>query len=219
MVLKSCKKLLKDGMQLGLGFMLMAGLVPALMPEEAVAADQAAPQAAIAAPEAPADAAVAPAEAEPAEPGDANIGRQYFMGARRLTNGGPPCISCHSAGVGSLGGGVLGPNLTKVYADPSKNPLLNSVWINNPGTPVMGPVFSNRNITDEEVTHLRAFFQQQSKGEVASSKTGAFAIIGIGGFIGILIIFNIIWAGRYRSRNNGTAHDALWRNYGGKGGR
>jgi mono/diheme cytochrome c family protein len=210
MVLTSCKKLIKRGMKLGLGLVLVAGLAPSL-----ALAEQAPDATAVA----PAEEAVAPVEAEPVEPGDAGIGRLYFMGAKRFTNGGPACISCHSAGVGSLGGGVLGPNLTKVYADPSKNPLLNSVWINNPGTPVMGPVFSNRNITDEEVGHLRAFFQQQSKGDVASSKTGAFTIISIGGFIGILIIFNIIWAGRYRSRNNGTAHDALWRNYGGKGGR
>lgn len=83
----------------------------------------------------------------------------------------------------------------------------------------MMPIFSQRNITDEEVSHLRAFFAQQSKGEVASSATGTFTILGLGGFVGILIVFNIIWSGRYRNRNKGTAHDALWRNYGGKGGR
>ena len=158
----------------------------------------------------PADAAM--------EPGDPGIGERLFTGQQRLTNGAPPCISCHSAGVGALGGGKLGPNLTKVYADPSKNPLLNGAWINAPMDTPMGPIFSNRPVTDEEVGNLRAFFEQASKKDVASSKTGLFTIIGLGGFIGILIVFNIIWAGRYRSRNKGTAHDALWRNYGGKGG-
>ena len=152
------------------------------------------------------------------EPGSAAAGEKLFTGQTRFANGGPACISCHNASVGALGGGILGPDLTKVYADPSKNPLLNTAWVNNEGIPVMGPVFSRKNITDDEMTNLRSFFEQQSKGDVTSS-TGAFTIIGLGGFIGILIVFNIIWAGRYRSRNKGTAHEALWRNYGGKGGR
>ncbi|MDO8427550.1 MAG: hypothetical protein Q7T24_08550 [Deltaproteobacteria bacterium] len=200
MDLKSCKRFFGKGLQLGLGLLLVSGLVPM-----AAFAEQAA---------APAVEAAAPAEA-----GNANVGRALFIGAKRFTNGGPPCISCHSAGVGELGGGILGPNLTKVYADESKNPLINAVWINNPSTPIMGPVFSNRNVTDEEVGNLRAFFAEQAKGEVAASSTGTFTIIGLGGFVGILIAFNIIWSGRYRNRNKGTAHDALWRNYGGKGGR
>jgi len=121
--------------------------------------------------------------------------------------------------VGELGGGQVGPNLTKIYADASKNMFVSGAWINGGGSPVMGPVFGAKNVTDEEVDNLRAFFEQQSKTEVAPSQTGTFTVIGLGGFVGILIVFNIIWSGRYRNRNKGTAHDALWRNYGGKGGR
>lgn len=154
------------------------------------------------------------------EPGDPAVGQQLFTGEIRFTNGGPPCISCHNAGVGALGGGRLGPDLTKVYLEPSKNPLVNAAWINAPTIPVMGPVFSNRPVTDEEVGNIRAFFEQQANAtNVSGAKGGVFTIIGIGGFIGILIVFNIIWSGRYRNRNKGTAHDAIWRNYGGKGGR
>lgn len=205
MDVRSCKKFLQRGVQLAFAAFLVSGLVPM----KATAADTAAPAA-------PAAETAAPA---PAEPGDARIGYLYFTGGKRFASGAPPCISCHSASVGGLGGGILGPNLTKVYADESKNPLLNQAWINNPSTPVMGAVFSNKNVTDDEVNHIRAFLAEQAKGNVASSSTGTFTIVGIGGFIGILIIFNIIWAGRYRNRNKGTAHDALWRNYGGKGGR
>lgn len=220
MVLKGCKKIRK-GLQYGLAALLVAGILPMA----AMAADQAAPAApAAAAPAAqmaPATdmaPAAAPAQEQPAETGNAEIGRQIFTGARSLQNGAPPCISCHSISYGELNGGTLGPNLTKVYADESKNPLLSSAWING-GSPTMAPIFSQRNITDEEVGHIRAFFAQQSKGAVAPSATGTVTIIGLGGFIGVLIIFNIIWSGRYRNRNKGTAHDALWRNYGGKGGR
>ncbi|MBI1911223.1 MAG: hypothetical protein HYS21_04415 [Deltaproteobacteria bacterium] len=213
MVLKGCKKVLVKGLQLGLAMFLVSGIMPMQANSEPAPADQT-PAAEAAAPAADAAAATT----APAETGDANIGWLYFTGGKSFTNGAPPCISCHSAGVGELGGGVLGPNLTKVYADESKNPLLSSAWING-GSPVMAPIFSQKNITDEEVGHLRAFFAQQAKTEVASSSTGTFTIIGLGGFVGILIVFNIIWSGRYRNRNKGTAHDALWRNYGGKGGR
>ncbi|MBI5467636.1 MAG: hypothetical protein HY891_00765 [Deltaproteobacteria bacterium] len=212
MVSKGCKKIRK-GLQYGLAALLVAGLLPMA----AMAADQMAPAAAPAQDQMTPAAAPAPAAA-PVEPGNAEIGRRIFTGARPLQNGAPPCISCHSISYGELNGGTLGPNLTKVYADESKNPLLSSAWING-GSPTMAPIFSQRNITDEEVTHIRAFFAQQSKGAVAPSATGTFTIIGLGGFVGILIVFNIIWSGRYRNRNKGTAHDALWRNYGGKGGR
>ncbi len=150
-------------------------------------------------------------------PGDSNIGRALFTGEKRFTNGGPPCISCHSAGEGALDGGILGPNLTQVFAGP-KMALLNTGWVNSPGLPVMGPVFSARNVTDQEMEHLRAFFSSIATKQPAPSKTGAFVGISAAGFVGILIFFSIVWSGRYRKRNKGTAHDALWRNYGGKGG-
>lgn len=205
MVLNGSKKLLKTGLRVALA-VLFAGSVAAVVPVKAMAAD-AAP---VVAPAAPA--------AEQAEKGDANIGRMLFTGEKSLANGGPPCISCHSASVGELGGGTVGPNLTKVYADSTKNAWISEAWING-GVPLMGAIFGNKPITEDEVNNLRAFFQKQSKGEVAGTSTGAFVIIGLAGFIGILIIFNIIWAGRYSKRTGNTAHDALWRNYGGKGGR
>ncbi len=153
------------------------------------------------------------------ESGDYATGLKYYTGQKRFKNGGPPCISCHNVSFGALGGGSLGPDLTKAYADPSKNPFINAAWINNAGSPTMGPIFRDRPITDEEVANIRAFFDRQSQGAVRKAPTGLFAIIGIGGFIGILIVFNIIWSGRYRSRCRGTAHEAIWRNYGGKGGK
>ena len=201
MVSKSGKKFLKDlkdGVRYALAVLLLAGTLPAV----ASAAQDAAQVA-----------------AGPQETGDPGLGRMFFTGEKRFTNGGPPCISCHSASIGGLGGGKLGPDLSRTYADPSKNPMINSAWINAPIQTPMGPVFSNKPVTDEEVAALRAFFEQQSSGNVAPAPTGTFTIVGIAGTIGILIIFNIIWSGRYRNRNKGTAHDALWRNYGGKGGR
>lgn len=161
-------------------------------------------------------------------PGDPNIGRMLFTGEKRFANGGPPCISCHNVGIGALGGGTLGPNLVKptwakykslAAISPSQNPLLNPMWINNASTPVMGPIFSRRPILDEEVDNLKAFLTVMAQQPESSTKTGAFVGIGVAGFIGIMIFFGIVWSGRYRSRVGGTAHEAIWRNYGGKGGR
>src|SRR3990170_3880972 len=161
-------------------------------------------------------------EAAPAPiPGDPDMGRKLYTGEIRFQNGGPPCISCHDIGVGGLGGGTLGPNLMlpneKYGVGPAPtNPLIAAGWINNPATPVMGAVFSRKNVTDEEVDNLRAFFK--SLPERTSSKTGVFVGVSAAGFVGVLIFFGIIWGGRYRNRCGGTAHEAIWRNYGGKGG-
>ena len=154
--------------------------------------------------------------------GDENIGRMLFTGEKRFENGGPACISCHSVGTGTLGGGTLGPNLMlpneKYGVGPApQNPLIAAAWINSPGTPIMGPIFSRKSVTDDEVTHLKAFFGTLPAEQ--PSKTGAFIGISAAGFVGILIFFSIVWSGRYRKRVGGTAHEAIWRNYGGKGGK
>lgn len=200
MDLMSCRKLARKGWQLGL-LVLLAALVFPVYEANAQTANAATMDAGL------------------TEPGDPDMGKQLFTGQIGFENGGPACVSCHTAGNLSLGGGTLGPDLTNTYADPSKNPLLSTVWVNIPDIPVMGPIFSKSNVTEEEMTHLRAFLERSSVQGGAGAKTGVFTIIGIGGFVGILIVFNIIWAGRYRNRVKGTAHDALWRNYGGKGGR
>jgi len=212
MVLGNGKRIFGKGFQLLLACFLVAGFMTISVAVQAADAPPA-PAAQSAVPE-----AAAPAEAAvPA--GDYNTGKALFAGEKRFKNGGPPCISCHSAGVGGLGGGILGPNLTKAFADPSKNPLLSTAWVNGGGSPVMGPIFSSKNITDEEMTDLRAFFEAASTKEVAPASTGKFTIIGLLGSVGILVLFSIVWSTRYSKRNQNTAHDALWRNYGGKGGR
>ena len=75
-----------------------------------------------------------------------------------------------------------------------------------------------RDVTPEEVADLQAFFSVQAE---KSKTTGTSKFVGGGiiGFIALIIAFSIIWGGRYRNRCQGTAHDALWRNYGGKGGK
>ena len=149
--------------------------------------------------------------------GNADTGRAYYTGSKRFKNGGPPCISCHNAGTpGALGGGSLGPDLTKVME--TKFFLIDANWINSEGVPVMGAIFPKRNVTPEEVEHLKAFLTEASQEQKAQG-AGKFIGGGVIGTIILLIIIAGIWSNRYRSRCKGTAHEALWRNYGGKGGR
>ncbi len=154
---------------------------------------------------------------EVAGSGDVEAGKALFTGERSFQNGGPPCISCHNAGrLGALGGGTLGPDLTKVWEQ--KPFLIDPNWLNSEGVPVMGPVFSRHKVTDEEVEHLKAFFSSVAT-ESPAGGGGKFLTGGIIGSIVMLVFFSIVWGNRYRKRCQGTAHDALWRNYGGKGGR
>jgi cytochrome c553 len=151
--------------------------------------------------------------------GDVEGGKKLFTGERALVNGGPPCISCHNAGVGPLGGGTLGPDLSKIWVD--KSFLIHPAWINGVGVPLMGPIYNTHKVTDEEVEDLKAFFSAQAEKAVAAKGRPNFAKFvggGIAGFVSIMIVFSIIWSGRLRKRNKGTAHDDLWRNYAGKGG-
>ena len=204
MVLKSSKKKVVKGLRLAGAALLALGMFAG----QALAED--------------APAVVAPAPVM--EAGSSANGAKLFTGEVSFKNGGPPCISCHSASYGALDGGTLGPNLTKVYADETKNGLVSVAWINAPSIPTMGQVFGEKHsITEAEIGDLRAFLQQQSMANsaaiVTNEKGATVTIVGILGFIGILIIFTIIWSGRYANRAKNTAHDALWRNYGGKGGR
>ncbi len=145
--------------------------------------------------------------------GDPAIGEDLYTGKQRLSNGAPPCISCHNVGnPGALGGGTLGPTLS------GKEGFIMDVWINSSATPVMGSMFSKKPITAEEAQHVQAFVAQVSSQQTTDGRP-KLLIGGVVGTIILLIIFAGIWSGRYRSRNGGTAHDDLWRNYGGKGGR
>ena len=212
MVVSGYQGLCKKGFKSLLAAHIVAGMV--LFPV-AVKAQQAATEQPAAV---EATTPVSVAEAAPVEAGDANVGRALFTGEMRFENAGPPCISCHSSGVGALDGGSLGPNLTKAYVDETKNPLLSTAWVNGGGSPTMGPIFMAKNITEAEMENLRAFLKAQGANDVAPSQSATFAGIGIIGFVAILILFTIIWSGRYSKRTKNTAHDALWRNYGGKGG-
>jgi mono/diheme cytochrome c family protein len=147
-------------------------------------------------------------------PTDIDAGRQLFTGSSALAGGGASCISCHNvSGIGRLGGGTLGPDLTAVSAR-YKDPELISI-LQNPNFPTMKSVFATRPLTDEEIVQLFAFVQNAKLENPAAQAQPAAArldpwllIIAVGAFLLILAGIDRIWKNRLR----GVREELVWRN-------
>jgi mono/diheme cytochrome c family protein len=134
---------------------------------------------------------------------DVALGRGIFVGETRLVNGGPHCISCHSiVGVEGLGGGRLAPDLTKVFERLGGRKGLGA-WLEGPPTATMAPVFKKYPLKrDEEILPLLAFFEYAARqGGVADTSTSTFnfLLIGLGGAVVLLILFDLLWLKRFRA--------------------
>ena len=103
--------------------------------------------------------APAPAPAAPALPaGDLERGKALFLGTTRLANGGPACMVCHSVtGIGALGGGALGPDLTDVFNRYGGQAGL-AAFLGSPATITMNAIWANQPMTDQERADLVAVF-------------------------------------------------------------
>ena len=103
-----------------------------------------------------------PAATQPAPTGSADAGKNDFTGATQLANGGAPCLSCHSiAGIGSLGGGALGPDLTGAYEKYGGASGVASVLAGLPFK-TMTPIFAGHPLTAREQADLAAFLKAAS---------------------------------------------------------
>jgi mono/diheme cytochrome c family protein len=139
---------------------------------------------------------------------DVAQGRELFLGLARLGNGGPACISCHTVqGVGSLGGGKLGPDLTRVYERMQDRKQL-AAWLSAPATPTMQPVFKPRPLQPEEVLSLVAFFEQSAKEgrEDDSPSALRFFLLGLGGTGAGLAALDALWRRRFRTVRQALIH-------------
>ncbi|MFQ5932654.1 MAG: c-type cytochrome [Nitrospiraceae bacterium] len=129
--------------------------------------------------------------------GDSESGRLLFIGGSRLANGGPACISCHSvAGVGALAGGTLGPDLTKVrdrYGEAGLAAALEGLPF-----PSMRGVYSEKPLTEDEVADLFAYFAQTSQ-RTSEPVNLSFVLIGVAGFLLLLLLSQLIWRKRLRA--------------------
>lgn len=116
----------------------------------------------------------------PAPKGNAERGKHLFTGADRLSAGGPACLSCHSvAGVGALGGGALGPDLTGAYAKYGGAQGLASA-LEGMTFPTMAPIFAGRALTVAERTDLVAFLAAAPAKERTAGAVGKLIVLSVG---------------------------------------
>lgn len=140
----------------------------------------------------------AAAPARPAElpAGDPTAGKALFTGERRFANGGPPCMGCHSvAGLGALGGGALGPDLTPSYNKYGGAAGLAS-FLEGVPTPTMKAVWAPRPLTPAERADLRVFLEQASVSGRPIEAVGKLAALATGGAVLLLAVAQIHWRKR-----------------------
>src|SRR3990172_3781573 len=138
---------------------------------------------------------------KPFTPEDIAKGRALFQGTQKLENGGPTCVFCHSvSGATGLGGGRLGPDLTKVYERLGGRKNL-AAWLLAPATNTMQPVFKATPLTPEEILSLVAFFETSSKDGTQADSVGLlyFFLLALGGTVLGLVFFDTAWKNRLRS--------------------
>lgn len=131
---------------------------------------------------------------------DIVAGLNIFLGTKRLQNGGPACISCHTIiDVGGLGGGQLGPDLTKVYERLQGRKALAS-WLQSPATAMMRPVYLDKALSNDEIVSLVAFLENSAEKPVGPSETPevGFFLLGMVGAVFGIVGADVVWRKRFR---------------------
>ena len=132
---------------------------------------------------------------------DVQRGKEYFLGLTPLENGGPACISCHTVNGydGLLGGGTLGLNLTNAFGRLQGRDGLTS-WLTAPPSQTMQPVYQGKQLSSEEILALTAYLRDQHNQNVQASTAPKinFLLIGGGGAVLLLILFDFLWGDRFR---------------------
>ncbi|MCC6831069.1 MAG: c-type cytochrome [Thermoleophilia bacterium] len=147
-------------------------------------------------------AAPAPATPEPAAPatpapaGDAERGKALFTGGNDFVEGGPSCLACHSvAGIGSLGGGQVGPDLTGAYAKFGGQQGLQAALKSVP-FPTMAPIFQREPLTASEQADLTAFLADAPNRSRTSDAAAKLLGLSVGLAVIVAALALLLWRGR-----------------------
>jgi len=135
-------------------------------------------------------------------------GRAIFLGAQKLEKGGSPCVFCHHvSNLGGLGGGRLGPDLTKVYERLGGQKNLDA-WLQAPATTTMQPMFQQYPLTSQEIPTLVAFLEDSATTGDPANAVGLlyFFLLALGGTVVGLISFDTAWKHRFRSVRSALVH-------------
>lgn len=137
----------------------------------------------------------------PFTPLDVERGRELFLGRASLAAAGPACIACHTVGgIGGLGGGRLGPDLTRALERYTDRKVLGA-WLSAPATPTMGAVFADHALTADEILPLVAYLSDAAANESEDPGTGrlVFLLLGAGGAGAAMSILARMFRNRFRA--------------------
>lgn len=129
--------------------------------------------------------------------GDPAVGKELFTGSARLANGGPPCMACHSvSGIGALGGGALGPDLTEAHKKFGEMGLQGILMVTP--FPTMRPVYEKRLLIPEERAHLIAFLGAAPLAKRPIHAVGVLLGLSSGGAGILLALMKLKWRRRLK---------------------
>lgn len=142
------------------------------------------------------------------------LGHDLFSGRVHLRRGGAPCFACHAVrgagfdrdGLGLLGGGTLGPNLTFAYArlaEKGLTPLLESM-----ASPVMHAVYEAAPLEADEQYALKGYLAQLSRNGTHPRRERDFFLLGLEGMGIVLGAFTLRARTVKNGKNDGVAKDA-----------
>jgi cytochrome c551/c552 len=130
-------------------------------------------------------------------PGDAVSGKAFFVGDKPFENGGPQCMSRHSiAGIGALGGGNLGPDLTANGYNKYGEGL--GSFLGSPATVTMNAVWKDTPLTLQEQADLFAFMKEASVSGRSTQALWQIALLAIIGAAGLIAWAQFYWGKRLK---------------------
>jgi len=139
------------------------------------------------------------ATSAPAVQGNPEIGKDLFTGVVRFQNGGPPCMACHSVGgIGALGGGQLGPDLTAVVSRYGGAAAVDAFVAGTP-TPTMRAVWSKNPLTTEERASVVSFLAQAVVTQRPAQAIWQLLGLAVLGLVILLTIAGLKWQNRLRN--------------------
>lgn len=141
--------------------------------------------------------------------GNVESGKEYFTGVKRFANGGPPCMGCHSVGgIGALGGGALGPDLSRM---PEKAiiGILSAKKLPPAMDPIFNPTTGKSPILPNEVADVAAFIGSTSTAERPATATGTLFAISLVVAAVLVVLGHMMW----RNRANGVRRPMVTERY------
>ncbi|MDP3879769.1 MAG: cytochrome c [Dehalococcoidales bacterium] len=127
----------------------------------------------------------------------AATGKDLFTGRLPFKNGGPSCLTCHNiSGLGVIGGGAVGKELTGRYATFGETGLTSV--LKTPPFPMMREIYTAKPLHDDEIAGLVTFLKEVGTDKQAGSGQNPviFFVISAALALLVIIVFQFLWRGR-----------------------